>query len=621
MSSRRVGWLLWFLVLFALIPAAAQAPTAQIVLDRWAAALGGREKLQAIRGIYTRSGVEMGGIRGTVQTWETTEGRRRVEFRLASLVHQDTIFDGHAGWKRNAQGKLRPLAGADLEEEVTSAFLASYSQFLTGRCAGRVEFVGEEGNTWIVRLLPEHGRPVTEYIDKTTGLPAREVQRVEDREQVVYIDEYREIGGLQLPARVRQVTGGEEKYALRLTLEEARLDPPMEAALFEKPPAPAPDVRFPAGAHSVVAPFEFSGDNIWVQARVNGSAPQWFIFDTGAEMSVFNAHRAAALGLKPQGTIEGRGVGEKSLDVGIVENVRLELSGAQLDPRPMMSADLGMVENLAGRPLTGVLGYDVLSSFVFEIDYAGRRLTLYDPRGFRYAGKGVAVPFVFDGQVPVVKAGISLPGGGPIEGRFLIDTGAGSAVDLNAPFVQKHQVLDLLDKCVGPGVGFGVGGESRQATGRLAKLTIGPFELKQPVARLSQDAKGGAADPDQAGLIGGQALSRFTVTFDYDNQHMYLEPNARLADPFERDMSGLVLIAEGPEFRAYRVYKVLDGSPAADIGIRAGDALIRLEGKPAADFSFDVLDELFLKPGKEYRLEIERGKKIIPLVLKTRRLV
>ena len=51
-------------VLFAFLPAGAQVPTAQSGLDRWAAALGGCEKLQALRGIYTKSRVEMGGMSG-----------------------------------------------------------------------------------------------------------------------------------------------------------------------------------------------------------------------------------------------------------------------------------------------------------------------------------------------------------------------------------------------------------------------------------------------------------------------------------------------------------------------------------------------------------------------------
>ncbi len=100
-----------------------------------------------------------------------------------------------------------------------------------------------------------------------------------------------------------------------------------------------------------------------------------------------------------------------------------------------------------------------------------------------------------------------------------------------------------------------------------------------------------------------------------------MKPNASLNRPFEGDMSGLVLQTEGKDFHTYRVYKVLEGSPAAEIGIRPGDILLRFEGKPAADFSFDALDKLFEEPDKSYRIEIKRDEKVIPLVLTTKRMV
>ncbi len=88
--------------------------------------------------------------------------------------------------------------------------------------------------------------------------------------------------------------------------------------------------------------------------------------------------------------------------------------------------------------------------------------------------------------------------------------------------------------------------------------------------RLSKDTRGSNANPDMAGSLGGEVFSRFTMTFDYAHQMLYLKPNTSLNQPFERDMSGLVLQAEGKDFHTYRVYKVLDGFPAAAIGIPPG---------------------------------------------------
>jgi predicted aspartyl protease len=53
-------------------------------------------------------------------------------------------------------------------------------------------------------------------------------------------------------------------------------------------------------------PFELSGNQIFLRGQVNGSARSlWFLLDTGASRSVFNATQARRLGLKPEGQETG----------------------------------------------------------------------------------------------------------------------------------------------------------------------------------------------------------------------------------------------------------------------------------------------------------------------------
>src|SRR5215213_4735410 len=54
-------------------------------------------------------------------------------------------------------------------------------------------------------------------------------------------------------------------------------------------------------------PFEMNGNSIYLQARVNGSEPRWFVLDTGAGVTVLNATTAESLGLKAgrAGTLRG----------------------------------------------------------------------------------------------------------------------------------------------------------------------------------------------------------------------------------------------------------------------------------------------------------------------------
>src|SRR5919205_647703 len=61
--------------------------------------------------------------------------------------------------------------------------------------------------------------------------------------------------------------------------------------------------KFISGSSAGHLKFELINNLPLVQARINNSAPLWFIFDTGATNTVIDAKRAAALGLKANGKI------------------------------------------------------------------------------------------------------------------------------------------------------------------------------------------------------------------------------------------------------------------------------------------------------------------------------
>lgn len=600
------------------------ANPADKLLLQWANALGGKEKLASIRAVHTRFQLETGELTGTGETWNDAQGRSRQQVELGG-TKELTVFDGKQGWTRDTVGKVRALEGKDLENAVTDAYLGSFSQFITGRMPGNVEYAGMEGPLAKLRIVPERGVPATVFIDTASGLPVREVRPSQERTLTTYLEEWKVVEGIKFPSRVRQGTG-DPSYDVHVNVVETDVNAPIEAALFAKPEATGKDFQIAGDTASITLPIELNSNHIYVQARINDSKPLWCIFDSGAEGTVVNGDRMQALGLKAQGKLEGRGAGGKSINIGIIENARLEFSGATsssatMSPRPIASAPLSPIEHREGREIDAIIGYDIISSFVVEIDYAGRKLTLHDPAKFAKA-RGQAIPFTFEGNLPIISAKVTVPGRAPMEGRFLVDTGARLGIELNSPFVQSHDVLSALPNAFAAPAGFGVGGATKDLVARLSDFQIGSTVLKQPIVFLSQDEKGSGADPDQAGLIGGDLLRRFTVTFDYAKQLMYLHPNEHSSEPFEYDMSGMALVAEGPNFRQFVVDRLIEKSPAAQAGIQVGDRLVQFQNKPAAELTLDQIRQALRQhPGAEVHLEVERQGKKLPILLKTRRLI
>jgi hypothetical protein len=217
---------------------------------------------------------------------------------------------------------------------------------------------------------------------------------------------------------------------------------------------------------------------------------------------------------------------------------------------------------------------------------------------------------------------IPIEGRKPIEGEFIVDLGASRyTIIFNTPLVVSQKLLAVTQKTMKEPGAEGVGGEVKLFVGRLPQLKLGRFTINDPVVHFAQDRKGAFGSSEFSGVIGGELLRRFKVIFDYAHKRMILEPNGDLAAPFEYDMSGIRLGAEGEAFKTLSVRKVVENSPATEAGLREGDVISAINGRPATELSLDEIRTMFRQDGKEYLLEIIRGVEKIQLKLKLRKLV
>jgi hypothetical protein len=398
-----------------------------------------------------------------------------------------------------------------------------------------------------------------------------------------------------------------------------RKQPQSNTALQNRPQS-APLTRFTSGTSALRIPFGLLSNVIFLQVRVNGSEPLWFVLDTGASATILDAARAKALGIKVSGGGDVEGAGENSTAAGMAKNVSFGLPGVDFHAREVGVLPLSNLNRYVGRVVEGVLGHDFFSHFVVEIDYAARIINVYDPKGFQYSGPGDSIPLELKDNGPSVHARLNLPGRAPIEGSFRIDTGGSHALILNTPFVKTQKVLESISKTIAAPAA-GVGGETSVRLGRVQNLQLGRFALEEPVTTFAQSPKGALANPDLTGNIGGGILRRFKVIFDYRNHRMILEPNDRLREPFESDMSGMVLTAEGVKLDAFTIFYITENSPAPEAGLRVGDVITAIDDKPSSALALDDVRELFKQNGREYLLSIKRGEQASQVKIKLRRLI
>jgi predicted aspartyl protease len=369
-------------------------------------------------------------------------------------------------------------------------------------------------------------------------------------------------------------------------------------------------VVFAAGNKAVDIPIELNGVHIFVQTRVEGSEPMWFILDTGAAVTVLDTETAEKLGLELKGEIEARGAGEESKTASFISDMSYEVGGAKLMNQRGTAIPLRMLEPMFGRQIDGILGYDFISRFVMTIDYDNKKLHLFDRKGYEYSGNGTVLPIRIEHGHPHLTATVKPHGKEPIEAEYLIDTGAGGSVSFSRPFVEEHDLLSTLPKKYIHEGGGGVGGKTSRYVGRVEKFQLGGLVFDDLICGFSQDRGGAGANPDLAGLIGGDVLQCFTVIFDYERNQMILEPGEKYGHPLKHNLSGMSFKAAGRgAWHELSLRYVMPDSPGAKAGLREDDTVVSVDGLPAAELTVNKLSNMMKEGPRTIEIVIERDGK------------
>jgi hypothetical protein len=235
-----------------------------------------------------------------------------------------------------------------------------------------------------------------------------------------------------------------------------------------------------------------------------------------------------------------------------------------------------------------LLGYDFISRFVIAVDHVGRQMQFYNPSSYRHDGSGEIMPFTLINNYPHIRAEIALPGQAPIEASLVVDTGSAASLILAAPFVEAHAFLAPGMATI-TNIGAGVSGIIQSAVGRIARLRFGNILIENLITEFSQSKQDGIADLLRAdGVLGEEILRRYTVIWDYPQNRMILKPNKHHDDPYDDVAAGVLLKAQGADFKMIVVEAVAENSSAAQAGLRTGDRILSIDDKATACSSSEV---------------------------------
>lgn len=236
-------------VLLTLGTSAALAQTADEIVEKHLAAMGGREALGRVRTRVSTGTVRVetavGPISGTVEAFAKAPNKSRslVTLDLSSLgagtFINDQRFDGTTGYIIDTLNGNRDITGSQLEAMRNNGFPTIWLDYrargLTIVLTGQETLAG--GAAYVLEVTPKIGPRARAWVDAETLMLVKTSVPLESTpagpvEQVTEYGDFRTVDGVKVPFSVKSTTSGQTVTAV---LTDVKHNVEVDDAGFVKP--------------------------------------------------------------------------------------------------------------------------------------------------------------------------------------------------------------------------------------------------------------------------------------------------------------------------------------------------------------------------------------------------
>lgn len=276
-------------------------------------------------------------------------------------------------------------------------------------------------------------------------------------------------------------------------------------------------------------PFRLYDRYMVISTTISGTTPSGlppdslhFIFDTGAEVTTFRDQTAEELHLetKNNGGISGTDavvvrVPTATLNVLYFEKTRLPLVKVYIEPLTEFQ--------YLNIKIDGIIGVDLLKSFIVKIDYEKQVLQLFRSNKTPLNTPGQRMPLSLNFNTPVIEGTINLPDGQSLSSRFHFISGGEYGILFNYPYVEKHQLNTRLPVLSTDKV-KDLYKELTYTNTSLPSLYLGQVHLDLVAASYCPDVNDAGSIHEMAGSIGFMVWRQFrSITINYSGRELFLE--------------------------------------------------------------------------------------------------
>jgi predicted aspartyl protease len=264
-----------------------------------------------------------------------------------------------------------------------------------------------------------------------------------------------------------------------------------------------------------------------IEVKLNGSSkPFKFVLDTGSGMSVISDTAAHRLGIKPiakggKARAVG-GDGRFEIVYGFLSS--LEIGEVRVSHVPVY---IRKFYN-AGNEVDGYIGLSVISKFITTLDY-GRQTFALERLEENKKNQTEVVPPTSKLSIPLrtTSSGFLssevVVGGADVPLNFIVDTGASVSV-ISSDAVQQFQMNRFAETSLLRV--FGAAGVTENVPMlNLPLVKLGENEQERiSAAVLDLDIINEASGFEQSGILGGNFLRNYRLTFDFRRGKVDIEP-------------------------------------------------------------------------------------------------
>lgn len=329
--------------------------------------------------------------------------------------------------------------------------------------------------------------------------------------------------------------------------------------------------QFVEGPSRLLTSFNFkqlSGGVVMLNARF-GNFPDTlnFILDTGSGGISLDSATVEYFHLTPTPsslTILGIAGVRK---VSFLYNQKLHLPGLTVDSLNFHINNYDILTQVYGEKIDGIIGYSLLSRYIFNINYDSSRIFIFSNGLMKYPRGGWLYEPILR-TLPVQSARIK--DAITTNSRFLFDIGAGLCLMLNRDFIEDSNFLDKRRRLYVKEA-EGVGGKVDMHMSVIKEMRMGPYRFKNIPVFIFVDSFNITSYPYLNGIIGNDILRRFNLILNYAKREFYFMPNTHFQDGFDYAYSGIELYYVDGQIL---LGDVAIGSPAEAAGLKEGDVLI-----------------------------------------------